>query len=123
MNSTTTCPIGVLTFESSYRNGKDLSTTTAKVQDSYPLAPDGALARCEVQGTTEPYTCSFGCMLLAYGMYSLRLAEYDVFPEFASPQVSAQMEPTELSTGRVEILVTRSLENTVNRVPSVRNLR
>jgi CzcA family heavy metal efflux pump len=63
------------------------------------------------------------CILFAYGVYALGRAKYDVFPEFAPPQVSIQTEAIGLTPEQVEILVTRPIENAVNGVPGVRTLR
>ena len=62
-------------------------------------------------------------MLLAYGVYTLGGARYDVFPEFAPPQVGIQTEAPGLPPEQVEILVTRPIENAVNGVPGVQALR
>lgn len=52
-------------------------------------------------------------VLLAYGIYSLEQATYDVFPEFAPPQVSIQTEAPGLSPQQVEVLVTRPIETAI----------
>src|SRR5262245_37943127 len=62
-------------------------------------------------------------MLLAYGGYSFGRVNYDVFPEFAPPQVSIQTEAPGLTPEQVEILVTRPIENAINGVSGVQNLR
>jgi len=61
--------------------------------------------------------------LLGYGFYSLGLAKYDVFPEFAPPQVVIQTEAPGLAPEQVEVLVTQPLENAVNGVSGVETLR
>ncbi len=58
-----------------------------------------------------------------YGLYSLSRASYDVFPEFAPPQVVIQTEAPGLSPEQVEMLVTQPVENAVNGVPGVESLR
>jgi CzcA family heavy metal efflux pump len=63
------------------------------------------------------------CILLAYGVYSLGRAKYDVFPEFAPPQVDIQTEAAGLTPEQVEILVTRPIETAINGVPDVQTLR
>src|SRR5581483_3424507 len=62
-------------------------------------------------------------MLLAYGFYALSRANYDVFPEFAPPQVGIQTEAAGLTPEQVEVLVTRPIENAINGVPGVQTLR
>ncbi len=52
-------------------------------------------------------------MLLAYGIYTVSGVGYDVFPEFASPQVSIRTEAPGLSPEQVEELVTRPIESAV----------
>jgi Cu/Ag efflux pump CusA len=63
------------------------------------------------------------CLLVAYGAYGLGGAKYDVFPEFAPPQVSIQTEAVGLTPEQVEVLVTRPIENAISGVPGVRTLR
>lgn len=53
-------------------------------------------------------------LLVAYGIYTLVYASYDVFPEFAPPQVSVQTEAPGLSPEQVEALVTRPVETAIN---------
>jgi CzcA family heavy metal efflux pump len=62
-------------------------------------------------------------LLLAYSLYSLKRASYDVFPEFAPPQVDIQTEAPGLSPEQVEVLVTQPIENAVNGVPGIESLR
>jgi len=66
---------------------------------------------------------SLACVLLAYGAYSLAHAKYDVFPEFAPPQVGIQTEAVGLTPEQVEVLVTRPIETAINGVPGVQSLR
>src|SRR5260370_4211058 len=66
---------------------------------------------------------SLSCMLLAYGAYALGRANYDVFPEFAPPQVGIQTEAPGLTPEQVEILVTRPIENAINGAAGVQTLR
>jgi CzcA family heavy metal efflux pump len=61
--------------------------------------------------------------LILYGIYALSGAQYDVFPEFAPPQVSIQTEAAGLSPEQVEILVTRPIESAINGMPGVQSLR
>jgi CzcA family heavy metal efflux pump len=62
-------------------------------------------------------------LFLGYGIYSLKEATYDVFPEFAPPQVGIQTEAVGLTPEQVEVLVTRPIENAINGVPGVQTLR
>ncbi|HLI29840.1 MAG TPA: efflux RND transporter permease subunit [Terriglobia bacterium] len=66
---------------------------------------------------------ALACALLAYGVYSLRTASYDVFPEFAPPEVSIQTEAAGLSPQQVEELVTQPIENAIVGVSGVRTVR
>jgi Cu/Ag efflux pump CusA len=66
---------------------------------------------------------ALACLLLAYGVYALGSAKYDVFPEFAPPQVGIQTEAAGLTPEQVEVLVTRPIENAINGVPGVQTLR
>lgn len=62
-------------------------------------------------------------LLVAYGLYALARAKYDVFPEFAPPQVVIQTEAIGLSPEQVELLVTQPIENTIHGVPNIEALR
>ena len=62
-------------------------------------------------------------LFAGYGLYALSGATYDVFPEFAPPQVSIQTEAPGLAPEQVEVLVTQPIENAVNGVPGVQALR
>jgi Cu/Ag efflux pump CusA len=66
---------------------------------------------------------ALACLSLGYGLYSLSRAKYDVFPEFASPQVSIQTEAPGLSPEQVEVLVTQPIENALNGLTGVGSLR
>jgi CzcA family heavy metal efflux pump len=52
-------------------------------------------------------------IIMAYGLYTLSRTQYDVFPEFASPQVAIRTEAPGLSPEQVEALVTRPIESAV----------
>jgi Cu/Ag efflux pump CusA len=66
---------------------------------------------------------SLACVLLVYGVYSLTRVPYDVFPEFAPPQVSIQTEAPGLSPEQVEVLVTQPIENSINGISGIETLR
>ena len=62
-------------------------------------------------------------MLLAYGIYSTRIAKLDVFPEFAPPQVVIQTEAPGFSAELVESLVTRHIESAMFGTVGVAHMR
>lgn len=62
-------------------------------------------------------------LFAGYGLYAFSGARYDVFPEFAPPQVSIQTEAPGLAPEQVEVLVTQPIENAINGVPGVQTLR
>lgn len=66
---------------------------------------------------------SLACAVLVYGIFSLSRVPYDVFPEFAPPQVSIQTEAPGLSPEQVEVLVTQPIENSINGVGGIESLR
>lgn len=66
---------------------------------------------------------ALSCILAGYGLYTLSQAKYDVFPEFAPPQVVIQTEAPGLSPEQVEALVTQPIENSINGVPGIESLR
>ncbi|TAM80129.1 MAG: efflux RND transporter permease subunit [Acidobacteria bacterium] len=66
---------------------------------------------------------ALACSLLGYGIYSLHQAHYNVFPEFAPPQVTIQTEAPGLAPEQVEVLVTRPIENVINGVTGIDALR
>ncbi len=66
---------------------------------------------------------ALSCALLGYGIYSITLAQYDVFPEFAPPEAVIQTEATGLSPEQVEVLVTQPIESAINGVPAIAGLR
>ncbi len=62
-------------------------------------------------------------LLAGYGVFALRAARLDVFPEFAPPQVQVQTEAPGLSPGQVEVRVTQPLENRLTGLPGIRTER
>src|SRR5215469_12686807 len=61
--------------------------------------------------------------VMIYGAYTVSRAQYDVFPEFAPPQVSVQTEAPGLAAEQAEILITQPLENILNGSPGLRSIR
>jgi CzcA family heavy metal efflux pump len=82
--------------------------------------PQAALVRFAV--SFPGVVIALACVLLGYGIYVLGQTKYDVFPEFAPPQVSIQTEAPGLAPEQVETLVTQPLENQLNGVPGLRSL-
>ncbi|MBA5604288.1 efflux RND transporter permease subunit [Duganella sp. FT3S] len=62
-------------------------------------------------------------LLAGYGLYAFSGAKYDVFPEFAPPQITIQTEAPGLAPEQVEVLVTQPIENAVNGVAGIESLR
>ena len=61
--------------------------------------------------------------LIAYGVYTLKTARYDVFPNFAPPMVKIQTASPGLAPRAVERLVTTPLEAAVVGLPGLRRLQ
>lgn len=83
--------------------------------------PQAALIRFSIR--FRGIVIALACILLGYGVYTLQQAKYDVFPEFAPPQVGIQTEAPGLTPEQVEILVTQPLENSINGTPGLQTLR
>src|ERR1700680_2324033 len=66
---------------------------------------------------------ALACLVVGYGVYTAYHARYDVYPEFAPPQVVVQTEAPGLSPEDVEQLVTRPVENALNGAPDVEAIR
>ena len=66
---------------------------------------------------------ALACLVVAYGVYATWTARYDVYPEFAPPQVVVQTEAPGLSSEDVEQLVTRPVENALNGAHDVEAIR
>src|SRR5437762_10258153 len=62
-------------------------------------------------------------VLIVAGAFSSLRTPLDVFPEFAPPLVEVQVEAPGMSSEAVEQLVTIPLENAVNGVPQLAELR
>jgi Cu/Ag efflux pump CusA len=88
---------------------------------SQPSGPQAALIRFSIR--FRGVIIALACIVLAYGANVLYQAKYDVFPEFAPPQVSVQTEAPGLSPKQVEVLVTQQLENVINGTTGVSSLR
>src|ERR1700722_2185188 len=56
-------------------------------------------------------------------IYAVSRAKYDVYPEFAPPQVVIQTEAPGLSPEEVESLVTRPVENAINGAANLESIR
>ncbi len=63
------------------------------------------------------------CLVIGYGIYTLDHAKFDVYPEFAPPQVTVQTEAPGLSSEDVETLVTRPVEFALNGTPNLATIR
>jgi CzcA family heavy metal efflux pump len=61
--------------------------------------------------------------LLVYGVLVVARARYDVFPEFAPPQVSIQTEAPGLTPEQVEVLVTKPIEDAIDGVAGIAAVR
>ncbi len=66
---------------------------------------------------------ALACLVAAYGYYTIRHAKFDVYPEFAPPQVTVQTEAPGLSSQDVESLVTRPIESALNGTPNLTAIR
>ncbi|WP_298671489.1 efflux RND transporter permease subunit [uncultured Sphingomonas sp.] len=86
-----------------------------------PKGPQAALIGLAVR--FRGITVALACLLVVYGLLSLRHAEYGVYPEFAPPQVGIQTEAPGLSPEQVELLVTRPIEAVVTGLPGVQAVR
>lgn len=90
-----------------------------------PPSQDGALSR--MLGASLRYkeiVIALTVLLALFGLYSSwSQARYDVFPEFAPPQVTIQTEAGGLAPEQVEALVTQPIENAVNGVSGVVGMR
>ncbi|MEO7145517.1 MAG: efflux RND transporter permease subunit, partial [Bryobacteraceae bacterium] len=66
---------------------------------------------------------ALAAVLMGAGIYSAIHAKYDVYPEFAPPQVVVQTEAPGLSPQDVEQLVTRPIESALNGTPNLVSIR
>ncbi len=86
-----------------------------------PSGPQAALIRFSIR--FRGVVIALACIVLGYGVYVVQRSKYDVFPEFAPPQVVIQTEAPGLSPEQVEVLVTQQIENVINGTPGVATLR
>jgi CzcA family heavy metal efflux pump len=63
------------------------------------------------------------CLAIGYGVYSAQHARYDVYPEFAPPQIVVQTEAPGFSPEDTERLVTRPVEYALNGMPDLVSIR
>src|SRR5690348_8648383 len=63
------------------------------------------------------------CVVIAYGVYTVRTAKLDVFPNFVQPQVVIQTECPGLAPEQVELLVTVPIESMINGLGELEALR
>lgn len=63
------------------------------------------------------------CLMVLYGVYSLKRSNLDVFPEFSPTQIIIQTESPGLSAELVESLVSRPIETNIAGSVGVRNIR
>ena len=91
------------------------------MSDPVPSGPQAAIVGFAIR--SRGIVIALACILVAYGVFALGRARYDVFPEFAPPQVSIQTEAVGLTPEQVEVLVTRPIESAINGVPGVQTLR
>src|SRR2546427_2799938 len=66
---------------------------------------------------------ALACVAVGWGIYTAWHARFDVYPEFAPPQVVVQTEAPGLSPEDVEQLVTRPVENALNGAPNIESIR
>jgi CzcA family heavy metal efflux pump len=66
---------------------------------------------------------ALAAVVLGYGVYSLLQARYDVFPEFAPPEVVIQTSAPGLSPEQVEALVTQPIETVLAGLEGIEALR
>src|SRR6266849_2317075 len=66
---------------------------------------------------------ALACALLGYGIYVVRSAKLDVFPNFVQPQVVIQTECPGLAPEQVELLVTLPIETMANGLGQLESLR
>src|SRR5579863_4407845 len=83
--------------------------------------PQALLIRSAIRG--RGVVIALAMLVAGYGAYSLTRIKYDVFPEFAPPQVAIQTEAPGLAPEQVELLVTRPIEAAISGLPGIEALR
>jgi CzcA family heavy metal efflux pump len=86
-----------------------------------PSGPQAALIVAAIR--FRGIVLALACVVVAYGLYGLGHARYDVFPEFAPPQVSVQTESVGLTPEQVETLVTRPIEAAINGLSGIKQVQ
>src|SRR5437899_9337552 len=66
---------------------------------------------------------ALACVLLVYGVYVVRTAKLDVFPNFVQPQVVIQTECPGLAPDQVELLATLPIETVASGLGQLESLR
>jgi CzcA family heavy metal efflux pump len=66
---------------------------------------------------------ALACITILYGIYTTRHAKFDIYPEFAPPEVIVQTEAPGLAPEEVETLVTRPVEYALNGTPNLTSIR
>jgi CzcA family heavy metal efflux pump len=66
---------------------------------------------------------ALAAVALGYGVFTLLRSRYDVFPEFAPPEVVIQTSAPGLSPEQVEALVTQPIENAISGLEGIDALR
>ena len=66
---------------------------------------------------------ALSCLLIVYGIRTLRTTPLDVFPEFAPPLVEIQTEAPGISTEEVESMISMPIENALTGAPWVKTIR
>lgn len=88
---------------------------------SIPSGPQSAVIALAIR--FRGIVLALACIVVVYGLYGLGRARYDVFPEFAPPQVAIQTESVGLTPEQVETLVTRPIETAINGLPGVQRVQ
>ena len=81
----------------------------------------GAIVRFSVR--FRGVVIALALVLVVYGVSVLSTTRYDVFPEFAPPQVAIQTEVPGFTPEQVEMLVTTPIENAINGVTGIASVR